>query len=633
MNLKEVREYTESLIKSYFKPKVLKKFDEDTNGNLTYDGDSIGGSVVVSTKPDNALEKIDDITNTADNGYYVKDLEQTFINRINIAQKTINELGYDELLDSIIKLPATNNATTLGDAVKTTLNVDIKLLKSVNDYEYIDIYLKPSNEGGRGMASQCTRIKVKDIVFNNTNTASLADGSQIICSYSIATDGAVIGGASHFPFTGWFKNDKTFHIDTMWNPLVANVWSKFQIQSIQGIKKEVITIDPINYLDTAKGIQEVPVGHLVTMLGSNAPEHYLKCDGTEYNIVDYKELAEHIKNEFGKYNYFGGDGEHTFAVPNYKSNNTNWTPLMTSNSAPTPYKATASSIHSDPYQPFKAFNGNTNSEYDAWHTANGITAATNNWLQIDLGEPKAIKGIQLKPRNLTNTSMAMDQIPKSFILQGSNDGVTYTDIKTVSGLTNSDYTYGKYKNFILDKVAVYRYYKLNNMVSTTVAALCIGDMRFILPDEITCIKYEPTYFIGSINGYEEIRNLTNGFIDLTLGTLNYRTTLLESIENFDKVEATIEGTWKNTGTKLGLKTHYFNVADIKERYISDGNWKNGNQLNYIDTIIDRNFNYITAIFMNDKTVNLSCYGDTNNISALHIRLRGIVNHYKVKSTN
>ena len=75
------------------------------------------------------------------------------------------------------------------------------------------------------------------------------------------------------------------------------------------------------------------------------------------------------------------------------------------------------------------------------------------------------------------------------------------------------------------------------------------------------------------------------------------------------------------------------MADIKERYVSDGNWKHGNQLNYIDTIINRDFNYITAIFMNDKIVNLSCYGDTSNISALHIRLRGIVNHYKVKSTN
>ena len=51
-------------------------------------------------------------------------------------------------------------------------------------------------------------------------------------------------------------------------------------------------------------------------MGNNAPDGYLKCDGTEYKINDYKNLAEQIKKEFGSYNYFGGDGTITFAVSN-----------------------------------------------------------------------------------------------------------------------------------------------------------------------------------------------------------------------------------------------------------------------------------------------------------------------------
>ena len=53
-------------------------------------------------------------------------------------------------------------------------------------------------------------------------------------------------------------------------------------------------------------------------MGNNAPNGYLPCDGTIYNINDYKNLADQIKKEFGSYNYFGGDGSTTFAVPDLR---------------------------------------------------------------------------------------------------------------------------------------------------------------------------------------------------------------------------------------------------------------------------------------------------------------------------
>jgi len=61
-----------------------------------------------------------------------------------------------------------------------------------------------------------------------------------------------------------------------------------------------------------------PVGSVLPYMGITAPENYLICDGSVYNIVDYQKLAEHIKNNFGSYNYFGGDGETTFAVPDLR---------------------------------------------------------------------------------------------------------------------------------------------------------------------------------------------------------------------------------------------------------------------------------------------------------------------------
>lgn len=66
-------------------------------------------------------------------------------------------------------------------------------------------------------------------------------------------------------------------------------------------------------------IDTTPAGTVIAYIaGNDAPEGYLKCDGTVYNISDYTKLADNIKDGLGKYNYFGGDGETTFAVPDLR---------------------------------------------------------------------------------------------------------------------------------------------------------------------------------------------------------------------------------------------------------------------------------------------------------------------------
>lgn len=63
---------------------------------------------------------------------------------------------------------------------------------------------------------------------------------------------------------------------------------------------------------------DAPVGNIIAFMGNTAPQDYLICDGTEYNITNYPLLAQHILDEFGSYNYFGGDGTATFAVPDLR---------------------------------------------------------------------------------------------------------------------------------------------------------------------------------------------------------------------------------------------------------------------------------------------------------------------------
>lgn len=61
-----------------------------------------------------------------------------------------------------------------------------------------------------------------------------------------------------------------------------------------------------------------PTGTVISYMGNTVPEGYLACDGTTYNITDYPTLSTQIQEQFGNVNYFGGDGETTFAVPDLR---------------------------------------------------------------------------------------------------------------------------------------------------------------------------------------------------------------------------------------------------------------------------------------------------------------------------
>lgn len=61
-----------------------------------------------------------------------------------------------------------------------------------------------------------------------------------------------------------------------------------------------------------------PIGTIISYMGTTAPQDYLICDGTTYNIADYKQLADFFAAQFGSANFFGGDGITTFKVPDLR---------------------------------------------------------------------------------------------------------------------------------------------------------------------------------------------------------------------------------------------------------------------------------------------------------------------------
>lgn len=74
----------------------------------------------------------------------------------------------------------------------------------------------------------------------------------------------------------------------------------------------------ITPLPSYSGGSSNPTGTIISFMGKYAPDGYLACDGSTYNINDYPRLANFFLVQFGSVNNFGGDGTTTFAVPDLR---------------------------------------------------------------------------------------------------------------------------------------------------------------------------------------------------------------------------------------------------------------------------------------------------------------------------
>ncbi|MEQ9912718.1 discoidin domain-containing protein [Pectobacterium polaris] len=130
-------------------------------------------------------------------------------------------------------------------------------------------------------------------------------------------------------------------------------------------------------------------------------------------------------------------------------------PVMTSNITSIGYIASASSVYHVNYEPFYAFDRttSTNNGKDAWAASRAATAANPEWLQIAL--PNAIS---ISRYQIVNRAISIGNNPVSWKLQGSNDGVMFYDIHTVSGDRNI--TLGAIRNFNISVTGKYSIYRL-----------------------------------------------------------------------------------------------------------------------------------------------------------------------------
>ena len=260
--------------------------------------------------------------------------------------------------------------------------------------------------------------------------------------------------------------------------------SFFQITEIG---REVI-IDPVEYVDSTKGIEDTPVGEIIRTIGNKTPKHYLMCDGSTHNIADYPYLAQYFKDTFGAINVFGGDGTTTFGVPDYTTEKKLNTQYMAPN-------AWASSVYGSNYEASKAFNGKINAQSNYWQTTEPATLPAE--IGIDLGSEYFITRYVLHNYGWGTTSI--NDRPNTWDFEGSNDKINWNTIDTVTNYTWTNNT----PEFKVSIPGSYRYYRwvIKTCVGTGVsgvppiAPILNQILLYYSNSNFTHIKAEPTYFM------------------------------------------------------------------------------------------------------------------------------------------
>jgi|GEM_PF-3257358 len=218
-------------------------------------------------------------------------------------------------------------------------------------------------------------------------------------------------------------------------------------------------------------VAAMPPGYLATFLPDAIPSGWMALNGQSIAISDnpvlYAMFADRYNTQL--------DEHSTRAAA------TSLVPAMTAADQPAGYKASASSIYSEAYAAFHAFDGVINST-KGWVTASGVYTG---WLRIDLPAAKSITSYSITARGSTGSE------PENFTLEGSSDGgSTWTVLDTRIGETG--WSLGSTRSYELDAIqlaSTYSSIRLNISKSTTpdsylaIAALVIngGDAVFFPP--------------------------------------------------------------------------------------------------------------------------------------------------------
>lgn len=210
----------------------------------------------------------------------VIDLPDVFLRRNTIYN--LGDITYSKNLPSYLRLECVKPGTT-----------------AATEPDFSGIF------GGGGIVSDGTILWIVDDIRDSAQVGDIKFSPILKNGYVKANGGILTNASINYPrLVNYIQNNPS---------LVATS------ETIYTHNKNFYYYDSTNdILKLPNYKTDVPLGTVISCMRNTVPENYLLCDGTIYNISDYTDLAEFIKNQFGSYNYFGGDGTTTFAVPDLR---------------------------------------------------------------------------------------------------------------------------------------------------------------------------------------------------------------------------------------------------------------------------------------------------------------------------
>lgn len=177
---------------------------------------------------------------------------------------------------------------------------------------------------------------------------------------------------------------------------------------------------------------------------------------------------------------------------------------LTSNAAPAPYVASASSIYSSTYPAWQAFSGRMSTQStQCWISANN---STNDWVQVDFGSEHVFNRVSI--RNRERSFNSAPAAPKDFKILGSINGVDFIELSDIKNQT--DWLDGETRNYVFNNYKGYRYYRIHVTNVNGGAYVNISDIKFSYVEKnlVELSKYSKTnhrnYGVDKLDALEHV---------------------------------------------------------------------------------------------------------------------------------
>lgn len=465
---------------------------------------SYGGNPV-SKREGNAIEIIENALDDAEDGIYVKDLtpEIAELNALRAKKFANIDTEYLYLYEDDYSAPTYN--------VKMDDNLFEMFPKHIGNIEFTDDrYIKL--KAGIKYRITCSFLFGYTYKTSGSGTSLTAEAREVAyCLYDDKGNkvnwtqnwDGISQGAKGLAGTFYTGNPldviyeptedikicaKVEHLQDTNNRNVET-WGCNSSVIVQEIGKAV-EIDPVNYVNETTGIEDSPVGQLITYPGTTNLKHYLLCDGKEYNIKDYPYLAQFFKEEYGKINIYGGDGINTFRVPDTATNVlTNLIKDVKTDGEAFTNIGTYTSSPGDHVNVF-----DLGSNIAGWFSNSNpdiFPVSSEPHIGWKFDSPKRVTGVQIS--NYAYQGKAPYRLT-DFAIQGSNDGIAWDTLLTSKQPENTNLI-----DYEIVEPGYYTRYRLLFTGPITAGSNYnwgVGKISFFgtsLTNDY--IKYEPTYFM------------------------------------------------------------------------------------------------------------------------------------------